>query len=331
MAEIKVFGAQTRALEIVEGQCLKGKDVIVTGGAGGIGIETVRALAKIGARVVIAARDLKRAEEVADEIRKDTQNNDIEVEELELGSLKSIRGFVARYLAKNRPLHILINNAGIMSTPFGKTIDGFEQQFGVNHIGHFELTVGLLPALKAAKNARVVVLSSVAHLISPVNFDDIHFEQRNYDERVAYGQAKTANVLFAVELTRRYAADGIFANAVMPGGILTGLQKHIPREEMIKRGWIDENGVTNPRFKTVEQGAATSVWAAVAPELEHKGGLYLEDCQIQPEVKIEDAQEALKSGFKNGYPKGYVRYAVDPDNAKKFSIVLLCVVYSFTY
>jgi NAD(P)-dependent dehydrogenase (short-subunit alcohol dehydrogenase family) len=225
--------------------------------------------------------------------------------------------FVSRYLAKNRPLHILINNAGIMSTPFGKTVDGFEQQFGVNHIGHFELTIGLLPALKAAKNARVFVLSSVAHVISDVKFDDIHFENRPYDERVSYGQAKTANVLFAVELTKRYAADGITANAVMPGGILTGLQKHVPREEMIKRGWMDENGVANSRFKTIEQGAATSVWGAVAPELEGRGGLYLEDCQVKSEVSMEYVQQALKIGFKDGYPKGYLAYAVDHDNAKK--------------
>ena len=204
-----------------------------------------------------------------------------------------------------------------MSTPFGKTEDGFEQQFGVNHLGHFVLTVGLLPALKAAKNSRVVALSSVAHLISDINYEDINFEKRNYDERISYGQSKTANVLFAVELTRRYAADGIYSNAVMPGGILTGLQKHIPREEMIKRGWIDENGQRNPRFKTVEQGASTSVWAAVAPELENRGGLYLEDCQVTSEVNLTEALEALKSGFKNGYPKGPVPYAINPENAKK--------------
>ena len=317
MLNKKQFGEKTTALEVVEGINLKGKDVIVTGGAGGIGVETVRALAKTGARVVIAARDLIKAEEVADEIRKDTNNNDVEVEHLELDSLKSVRMFVSRYLAKNRPLHILINNAGIFSTPFGKTVDGFEQQFGVNHIGHFELTVGLLPALKVAKNARVVVLSSVAHILSPVIFDDIHFENRPYDETLSYCQSKTANMLFAVELTKRYAADGITANAVMPGGILTGIQKHVPREEMIKRGWMDENGKPNADFKNTEEGAATSVWGAVAQELEGHGGLYLEDCQVKSEVSMEDVQQALKIGFKNGYPKGYLAYAVDHDNAKK--------------
>jgi NAD(P)-dependent dehydrogenase (short-subunit alcohol dehydrogenase family) len=190
-------------------------------------------------------------------------------------------------------------------------------QFGVNHIGHFELTIGLLPALKLAKKSRVVVLSSVAHLISSVNFDDIHFQNRHYDERISYGQSKTANVLFAVELTRRYSAEGIYSNAVMPGGILTGLQKHVSKDEMIKRGWIDENGNQNSRFKSIEQGASTSVWAAVAPELENQGGLYLEDCQVKPEVDKTEALEALKSGFKNGYPKGPVSYAIHLENAKK--------------
>jgi NAD(P)-dependent dehydrogenase (short-subunit alcohol dehydrogenase family) len=183
----KNFGERTTAVEVVEGHDLTGKEVIVTGANSGIGVETARALAKAGARVVIAARDLKKANEVKDDIIKTTGNNNVEVEELELGSLKSVDKFVERYLATKKPLHILINNAGIMNTPQGVTEDGFELQFGVNHVGHFALTVGLLPALKAAKNSRVVMVSSLAHRYSDVIFDDIHFKKRPYEGYQSYG------------------------------------------------------------------------------------------------------------------------------------------------
>lgn len=205
----KKFGEKTTAFEVIEGHNLSGKEVIVTGGSSGIGVETVRALAKAGARVVIAARDLKRANEVKDDVIQTTGNNNVEVEELELGSLKSVDKFIERYLAKKRPLHILINNAGVMNTPQGVTEDGFETQFGINHIGHFALTVGLLPALKEAKNARVVMVSSLAHVFSNVVFEDINFKNRQYEGFISYGQSKTANVLMAVELTRRFKAHGI--------------------------------------------------------------------------------------------------------------------------
>ena len=205
----KKFGEKTTALEVIEGHNLSGKEVIVTGGSSGIGVETVRALAKAGARVVIAARDLKRANEVKDDVIQTTGNNNVEVEELELGSLKSVDKFIERYLAKKRPLHILINNAGVMNTPQSVTEDGFETQFGINHIGHFALTVGLLPALKEAKNARVVMVSSLAHVFSNVVFEDINFKNRQYEGFISYGQSKTANVLMAVELTRRFKAHGI--------------------------------------------------------------------------------------------------------------------------
>ena len=205
----KKFGEKTTAFEVIEGHNLSGKEVIVTGGSSGIGVETVRALAKAGARVVIAARDLKRANEVKDDVIQTTGNNNVEVEELELGSLKSVDKFIERYLAKKRPLHILINNAGVMNTPQSVTEDGFETQFGINHIGHFALTVGLLPALKEAKNARVVMVSSLAHVFSNVVFEDINFKNRQYEGFISYGQSKTANVLMAVELTRRFKAHGI--------------------------------------------------------------------------------------------------------------------------
>ena len=274
------FGARPPAREVIAGHDLRGREAIVTGGASGIGIETVRALATAGARVIIATRDRTKGEAVAATLRKETGSDAIEFAMLDLGSLKSVRAFVAQFLAQGRPLHLLINNAGIMATPLAYTEDGFEPQFGTNHIGHFALTIGLLTALKAARKARVVALTSIAHRRSDVNFDDPNFRVRPYDRWGAYGQSKTANSLFAVGVTQRWAGEGIIANAVHPGGIMSGLQKFVPREELLAMGWIDEAGNVNPRFKTPEQGAATSIYAAVAPELEGNGGHYLEDCGI---------------------------------------------------
>ena len=200
---------------------------------------------------------------------------------------------------------MLINNAGIMATPLSYTEDGFESQFGTNHIGHFALTVGLLPALKAAGTARVVSLSSIGHRRSGMHFEDLNFRTRPYEPFSAYGQSKTANALFAVGLTQRYATDGITANAVMPGGILTGLQKHMTREEQMALGWFDESGTPNPRFKSTAQGASTSIWAAVAPELDGVGGRYLEDCAIAEPWTEERPMS------------GYMPYALDPDDAAR--------------
>ena len=200
-----------------------------------------------------------------------------------------------------------------MACPKEYTEDGFESQFGTNHIGHFALTVGLLPALKEAakltgKNARVVSVSSLAHARSDVDLDDVNFKTREYDPWVSYGQSKTANVLLAVALTNKYSKDGIYSNAVMPGGIMTNLQKHVPREEQIKRGWFDEQGNLNPRFKNQEQGASTSIWAAVASELENKGGLYLENCSIAEKKSVADVYKDFS---------GLVEYAIDPVKADK--------------
>ena len=308
-----MFGAKSTAKEVISGHDLKGCEVIVTGGSSGIGIETVRAFAFAGARVILAARDLVKAKEVADEIINDTKNKHVEVEKLDISSLKSVNEFVQRFLEKNRPLNILVNNAGIMACPLSYTEDGFESQFGTNHLGHFALAFGLIPALKkgaklSGKNSRVISVTSIAHYLADFDFDDFNYKTKNYNEWEAYGQSKTANVLFAVELTRRYLADGVVANAVMPGGILTGLQKHLTREDMIKRGWIDENGNINPRFKTLEQGASTSVWAAVAPELENKGGLYLEDCAISPQRTREELATTMN---------GFLPHAIDAKNAER--------------
>ena len=299
------FGAKSTAHEVIAGHDLHGRDAIVTGGASGIGVETVRALATAGARVVLATRDRAKGEAVAATLRKETGSGAIEFRALDLESLASVRAFVAEYLKLNRKLNILINNAGIMATPLTYTADGFESQFGTNHIGHFALTVGLLPALRAAGMARIVALTSIGHRRSDVHFEDLNFRQRPYDPWDAYGQSKTANVLFAVATTERYGGDGIIANAVHPGGIMSGLQKHVSREEQIKMGWIDESGAVNSRFKSTEQGAATSIWAAVSRDLEGVGGRYLEDCSIAKPWSSE-------SPF-----SGVMPYALDADHARR--------------
>ncbi len=304
MAE-KNFGARSTALEVIAGHDLHGRDAIVTGGASGIGVETVRALAAAGARVVIATRDRSKGESVAATLRKETGTSAIEFRELDLGSLASVRAFVAEYLKLDRKLHLLINNAGIMATPLAYTPDGFESQFGTNHIGHFALTTGLIPALKAAGKARIVELTSIGHRRSDVHFEDLNFRKRPYDPWDAYGQSKTANVLFAVAASERLGADGIVANAVHPGGIMSGLQKHVSREEQIKMGWIDESGAVNSRFKSPAQGASTSIWAAVAPQLEGVGGRYLEDCSI------------AKPWSSDSPFSGVMPYALDADHARR--------------
>ena len=299
------FGARSTAREVVAGHDLRGREAIVTGGASGIGIETVRALALAGARVVIATRDRGKGEAVAATLRKETGNDAIEFALLDLGSLKSVRALVAQFLAPARPLHLLINNAGIMATPLAYTEDGFESQFGTNHLGHFALTLGLLPALKAARKARVVELTSIGHRRSDVVFDDLNFRAREYERWSAYGQSKTANALFAVGITQRWASEGIIANAVHPGGIMSGLQKFVSREEQLAMGWIDDAGNINPRFKSPEQGAATSIYAAVAPELEGNSGHYLEDCGIAAPWTSENPFS------------GVMPYALDPTHARR--------------
>lgn len=299
------FGAKSTAREVIAGHDLRGREAIVTGGASGIGIETVRALAIAGARVVIATRDRTKGEAIAATLRKETGQDAIEFAMLDLGSLKSVRAFVAQYLKQGRPLHLLINNAGIMATPLAYTEDGFESQFGTNHIGHFALFSGLMPALKKAGKARVVALTSIGHRRSDVVFDDLNFRERPYERWSAYGQSKTANSLFAVGVTDRLASDGIIANAVHPGGIMSGLQKFVPREEQLAMGWIDQDGNVNSRFKSPEQGAATSIYAAVAPELEGNGGHYLEDCGIAKPWSSE-------SPF-----SGVMPYALDAGHARR--------------
>jgi len=299
----KKFDSKSTAQEVVEGHDLTGKNIIVTGANSGIGVETVRALAKVGATVFMSARNTEKAQSVLDDIVKSTGNKNIFLEQLELDSLDNVNDFVKRFLARDIPLHILINNAGIMACPLSYTRDGIEMQLGINHIGHFALTTGLLPALKAAKNSRVVNLSSCAHSYSDFNFDDYNFKTRDYQPWVSYGQSKTANVLFSIGLTDRYKKDGIYSNAVMPGVILTNLLRH--NEEM-KSGVSDR---FKAKMKTVEGGASTSVWAAVSPDLEGKGGLYLDDCSIS--IEGNDPAVINENLF------GYMPFVMNPDSVDK--------------
>ena len=273
------FTAQSTALEVVAGYDLSGQTALITGASSGLGSETARALISAGATVILAVRDLSRGEALARTLRASHPGGQVHLLELDLASLTSVQRAAKQVLDRWTHLEILINNAGVMATPSGRTRDGFETQFGTNHLGHALLTMLLLPALRAAAPARVVVLSSSGHWRSDVQFDDLHYAVRPYDKWTAYGQSKTANALFAVGFTSRFAQDGLTANALHPGGIHTGLQQHVSADEWRALGWIDDQGKANPLFKTVEQGAATSVWAAVGRELDGLGGLYLENCQ----------------------------------------------------
>ncbi|MDA0163024.1 SDR family NAD(P)-dependent oxidoreductase [Solirubrobacter ginsenosidimutans] len=286
------FGFESTALEVVEGIDLTGKRAIVTGGASGIGVETVRALASAGAEVTIAARDVAAAERVA------TDTGAIGVSYLDLSNLESVDAFARGW---DGPLHILVNNAGVMAIQeLTLNGDGLEMQFATNHVGHFALASGLHGAL-AAEGARIVSVSSSGHLRSPVIFDDLNFAFRDYEPFLAYGQSKTANVLFSVGATARWGRDGITSNALMPGGIATALQRHMDP------GYIDRARESGFRLKSTEQGAATSVLLATAPALEGVGGRYYEDCAEAPVV---ERRGEMGTG-------GVAPYALDADNADR--------------
>jgi NAD(P)-dependent dehydrogenase (short-subunit alcohol dehydrogenase family) len=287
------FGFSTTAAEVIDGVDLSGKTAIVTGGASGIGIETVRALAGAGAAVTIAARRPDAAAEIAQQLTQQTGGPEIAVRALDIADQASVHRFVDEWTG---PVDLLVNNAGILATPeLTRTPEGWELQLATNHLGHAALTLGLHDALAAGGGARVVVVSSSGHLYSPVVFDDLHFRFRPYDPVVAYGQSKSATSLFSVALTNQWADDGIFSNSVMPGAIATNLQRHT-------------GGLRTPaeRRKTPEQGAATTVWAAVSPLLDGVGGLYLEDVQVAPTV-TERTPEA----------SGAAPYISDPGNAER--------------
>ena len=277
------FGARSRALDVVQGLSLAGKRAIVTGGASGLGFETSRALASAGAAVTLAVRNLEQGQAAAARITAEFAQARVAVAKLDLADLATVSQFSADWLAGGQALDILVNNAAIMACPLTRSAQGWEAQFATNHLGHFALTTALLPALKQAgathSDARVVCLSSTGHKLSGVVFDDIHFERRDYNKWKAYGQAKSANALMALGLHLKFSSQGITANAVHPGGIMTGLQKFLPHEEIQALGWLKADGTPLDIFKTIEQGASTSVWAATAPALKGHGGLYLEDCK----------------------------------------------------
>jgi NAD(P)-dependent dehydrogenase (short-subunit alcohol dehydrogenase family) len=268
------FTAESTAADVIAGVDLTGKRVIVTGGASGIGVETARALAGAGAEVTLAVRNLEAGERTAEDIVGTTGNKAVLVAPLDLADRASVAAFVAGW---DGPLHILVNNAGVMACPLTRTPEGWELQFATNHLGHFGLTVGLHRWLAAAGGARVVSVSSSAHLRSGIDFDDLHFERREYDPWLAYGQSKTANILFAAEANRRWAGDGILANSLMPGAIRTNLQRHVTDAQLNRARQGGSSAPVIP-WKTVEQGAATSVLCAASPLLDGVGGRYFEDC-----------------------------------------------------
>lgn len=290
------------ALDMVDGIDLDGKTCVITGATSGLGRESARALAVAGAHVVLAARSPEALTDTADRIRSETPGARVSTARLDLASLAGVRAG-AESISRIAPvIDVLMNNAGVMFTPFGRTADGFEMQFGTNHLGHFELTRLLTPQLSAANGARVVVLSSDGHTMADVDLDDPNWVRRSYDKFLAYGASKTANILHMVELDRRLGDRGVRACCVHPGVVATSLARHMTRDDFAAL-----NDITPARpsaeteridvrhdFVLPDQGAATQVWAAVSPELTGVGSVYLADCRIRPEL---------------------VPYAVDPDRA----------------
>jgi NAD(P)-dependent dehydrogenase (short-subunit alcohol dehydrogenase family) len=289
------FGFASTASEVAAGIDLTGRRAVVTGASSGLGLETARALAAAGAEVTLAVRDTAAGERAAKEIGASTGNTSLHVAPLDLTDPASVAAFTGAW---SGPLHILVDNAGVMATSERYTAQGWEWQFATNHLGHFALATGLHAALAAAGSARIVVVSSSGHQISPVVFDDVNFAFRPYDPWLAYGQSKTANVLFAVEATRRWSGEGITANALMPGAIYTNLQRHT--------GGRGSGKVPPELIKTVEQGAATSVLLAASPLLEGVGGRYFADCN---ETETVDRRTRTLHGV--------ARYALDPANAER--------------
>ena len=301
------FGATSTTDDVLAGVDLSGKRILVTGVSAGLGVETARALVAHGATVVGAARDLTKAKMATEPVRAAAANGgSLELVELDLASLKSVRACADALVAAGKPFDVVICNAGVMATPFGKTPDGFETQFGTNHLGHFVLVNRIASLMKPG--ARLVNLASSGHRFSDVNLEDPNFETTEYTPFGAYGRSKTANILFAVEFDRRHKASGVRAVAVHPGGIQTELGRHMTPEAI--QALVDSINAANPggppafEWKTVPQGAATSVWAAVVAPAELVGGLYCEDCHVAEPQESADIRAGVRA------------YALDADHAK---------------
>jgi NAD(P)-dependent dehydrogenase (short-subunit alcohol dehydrogenase family) len=311
------FDAASTADDVVAGVDLAGVSAVVTGASSGLGLETARSLARAGAQVTLAVRDSAAGDKAAEDIGRSTGSELVQVAALDLSDRASVATFVQSW---HGPLHLLINNAGIITPVLSRSAEGWELQFATNYLGHFALSLGLHDALAAGSRergeARIVSVSSTAHMRSPVVFDDIQFERRDYDPQAAYAQSKTATSLFAVEATRRWGAHGIVANAVNPGGVATGLQRHFTQKQQDYLAEAEAAGVF--AYKTVQQGAATTLVAAVAPEFAHTGGHYLDDGREA--YTVPDDAELFQ------HSHGVKRWAIDAGTAQKLWTVSLALI-----
>ena len=302
------FEAKSEPHQILDGIELNNKTAIVTGGYSGIGLETTRALKEAGIRVITPVRRIDIASKALDGIVPAE-----DIIEMDLGDLSSVQKFVDDFNDLNLSLDLLINNAGIMACPEGRVGNGWERQFGVNQIGHFLLTKGLMDSMKDVEGARFVSLSSSAHSLTGILWDDIHFENSPYDKWVAYGQSKTASSLIAIEFDRIMKDSGVRGYSVHPGGIMTPLQRHLESEEMVALGWMKEDGTLSDMaaaaFKTPTQGATTTLWAATNPMLKDIGGVFCEDCNVA--VLKADVEDSMKRY------RGVADWAIDSDEATK--------------
>jgi NAD(P)-dependent dehydrogenase (short-subunit alcohol dehydrogenase family) len=306
------FGATSTTEDVLSGVDLRGKRILVTGVSAGLGIETARSLAAHGAQVVGAARDLTKAEAATAPVRKDAVagGGTLELIQLDLADLKSVRACADELVKNAQPLDVIIANAGVMATPLSHTADGFEMQFGTNHLGHFVLVNRIAPLIR--KGGRLINVSSAGHRYSNVNLDDPNFEKTPFEPFVSYGRSKTANILFAVEFDRRHRDRGVRAAAVHPGIIETELARHIDRSWLEKRvSEINQQradaGRSPVQRKSVQQGAATSVWAGIVAPVDEIGGHYCEDCHVGAIIPDDVPVSAMTEGVR--------AYAVDPKTA----------------